>query len=345
MTGTRRATSPTHRRLTPREKWWRWIRLLGGAAVLAVVVWRVGVGPFLDGLRSIDGTALAGAAGIGLITTVLCAWRWCLVARGLGLRLTLGAAVAGYYGSQFLNTTLPGGVLGDVHRGVRHGQGVEKVGRSLRAVGWERTAGLVVHFALTLVVLLVLPSPIQSWMPAVAIILVFAALTAVAAGRRARARTSNRSTRWERIVGAVLDDVHDGLLARASWPKILLASCLVVVGHTVMFLVAARTAGSTGSMVELLPLALLILSAMVVPLTIGGWGPREGVAAWAFGSAGLGAAQGVAAATVYGVMTLVATLPGIAVLIARSLSGWTDRGRGSYAVASDAAISQGGARG
>ena len=56
--------------------------------------------------------------------------------------------------------------------------------------------------------------------------------------------------------------------------------------------------------------------AMAIPLNIGGWGPREGVAAWAFAAAGLGAAQGVAAAVVYGVMALVATLPGAVVLVA-----------------------------
>ena len=51
--------------------------------------------------------------------------------------------------------------------------------------------------------------------------------------------------------------------------------------------------------------------AMVLP-SIAGWGPREGVAAWAFAAAGLGAAQGVATAVVYGVMVFVASLPGCA---------------------------------
>lgn len=50
--------------------------------------------------------------------------------------------------------------------------------------------------------------------------------------------------------------------------------------------------------------------------SVAGWGPREGVAAWAFGMAGLGAAAGVTASVVYGVMALVATLPGAVVLLA-----------------------------
>jgi hypothetical protein len=40
------------------------------------------------------------------------------------------------------------------------------------------------------------------------------------------------------------------------------------------------------------------------------------VAAWVFGAAGLGAEQGVAAATAYGGLALVATLPGAVVLAA-----------------------------
>ena len=84
---------------------------------LAVLVWRLGAGPFLDGVRTVDGRALAAAAGLAVLTTVCCAWRWTIVARGLGVDLPLPAAVAAYYRSLFLNVTLPGGVVGDVHRG------------------------------------------------------------------------------------------------------------------------------------------------------------------------------------------------------------------------------------
>ena len=66
----------------------------------------------------------------------------------------------------------------------------------------------------------------------------------------------------------------------------------------------------------MLPLALIVLLASAVPTNIAGWGPREGAAAWAFGAAGLGAAQGATVAVVYGVMVLVATLPGAVLLLA-----------------------------
>jgi hypothetical protein len=64
----------------------------------------------------------------------------------------------------------------------------------------------------------------------------------------------------------------------------------------------------------MLPITLLVMMAMVLP-SVGGWGPREGVAAWAFGVAGLGAHRGVTTAVVYGVMVIVACLPGAVVLV------------------------------
>jgi hypothetical protein len=64
----------------------------------------------------------------------------------------------------------------------------------------------------------------------------------------------------------------------------------------------------------MLPIALIVIAAMVLP-NVGGWGPREGVTAWVFGAAGLGAGRGVTTAVIYGVMVLVASLPGAAVLV------------------------------
>ena len=294
-----------------RATMWAWARVVAPVLVLAVLVWRVGTGPFVDGVRVVDGRALAEAAAIALVTTVCCAWRWKLVARGLGVDLSLPAAVAAYYRSQFLNVTLPGGVVGDVHRGVSHGREARDVGRGLRAVAWERSAGQAVQFTLTLVVLLMLPSPVSSVMPAVAI---GAVVTALAVVLVARALPRGDGTVLARIRTAAGRDIRDALLARGAWRGIALASAVVVAGHAVTFMIAARTAGSTAPASQMLPIALLAMTGMVLP-SAAGWGPREGVAAWAFGAAGLGVQQGVTTAVVYGVMVFVACLPGAVVLV------------------------------
>jgi uncharacterized membrane protein YbhN (UPF0104 family) len=290
---------------------WAWARLAASAVTLTVLVWHLGTSPFLDGVRTIDGPALAAAGGLAVLTTVCCAWRWTIVAGGLGVALSLPAAVAAYYRSLFLNVTLPGGIVGDVHRGVSHGREVGDVGRALRAVAWERFAGQGVQVVLTVVVLLALPSPVRSSMPLVAIAVVMAVLGVLLV---ARARPAGGWSAWARVRGAAVRDVREGLLARRAWLGIALASVLVVCGHAVTFLIAARTAGTSAPASQVLPLALLVMLVMVLP-SVGGWGPREGMTAWAFGAAGLGAEQGLATAVVYGVMVLVASLPGAAVLV------------------------------
>jgi uncharacterized membrane protein YbhN (UPF0104 family) len=287
------------------------------------LVWRLGTGPFLDGLRTVNGAALAAAAGLVALTTVCSAWRWKLVAGGLGDDLSLPAAVAAYYRSLFINVILPGGIAGDVHRGVSQGREVSTVGRGLRSVAWERFAGQVVQLVLTVGVLLALPSPVHRFMPVVVIALAVVAFGIVLV---ARTRAEGARSAWTRVRSAVAGDIRDGLLARRSWLGIALASALAVAGHAAIFLLAARTAGTTAPLSRMLPIAVIVLWAGVIP-SVGGLGPREGLTAWAFGAAGLGAGQGVAAGVVYGVMILVACLPGAAIIIVAWFRGTRRAGR------------------
>jgi uncharacterized membrane protein YbhN (UPF0104 family) len=292
-----------------------WARLLVGVAILGGLVWRVGTGPFVVGLRAVDLRSALAASAIAAITTTCAAWRWCLVARALGGELALRPAVAAYYRSQFLNTVLPFGVLGDVHRGVRYGHEQRAVSRGVRAVVWERVAGQVVLVLVAVVVLLVLPSPVQGAMPALmaalGAALLGAALVAPHVGRLAR-----RTTRRDVVRRAGLLGVRDGMLTARAWPGVGVASVVVVAGHAATFVIAARSVGTDLPLESLVPLAILTLVAMSVPANLGGWGPREGMAAWAFAAVGLGAAQGIAAAAAYGVLVLIATAPGFLVLLA-----------------------------
>ena len=291
---------------------WKWARLAGGAAILAVLVWRLGPG------RSSTASARSTAGrwrrrpASRVLTTVCCAWRWSLVARGLGVDLPLAAAVAAYYRSQFLNTTLPGGVLGDVHRGVRHGRDAGDIGRGLRAVAWERFAGQVVQVAITVVALLVLPSPVHS---------------------RCRGRASRPSSRRRLLVVR-----FRGRRRWAPWARTGAATCATaaraagVAGHRAGVRAWSSPATSRRSWsprrppgrprrLRLLPLALLVLLAMALRTSAAG-GPRgRGGLGVRRGRAGRG--QGVATAVVYGVMVLVASLPGAVVLVV----GWLRRRR------------------
>jgi uncharacterized membrane protein YbhN (UPF0104 family) len=293
------------------KKMWAWLKLLTGAAILGALFWQLGTQTFVDGLRVITVGEIFAALGIGLATTVLCALRWRLVARRLGLQLTVMRAVLDYYRALFLNSVLPAGVLGDVQRAVQHGQQEGDLGRGVRAVVLERVAGQAVIIVAGVGVLLAVPS---LGLPRDIILIVLGVVAVLAIAFL----VGKRWARGNAGVSRTITDIRAGLLARDAWPGIALLSAAALAGHITLFVVAAQAAGSTASLAQLVPLLVLSLLAMGLPVNIGGWGPREGVAAVVFGAAGLGAAQGLTTAVVYGVLALVASLPGAGVLILRA---------------------------
>jgi uncharacterized membrane protein YbhN (UPF0104 family) len=307
------------------RRFWPWLRVLLGVGILAALAVRVGTGAVVDGLRAIGPGAVLAALGIGLLTTVFSAWRWCLVARGLGLRLPLGAAVADCYRALLLNSVLPAGVLGDVHRAVSHGRQAGDVGRGVRAVVLERLAGQVVLTVVGVGVLAAHPTLLAAAVDGLTsgrrvttgTLTVLAVVLALGAALGTAAVRGGRASRLRDAVRAGLADVRAGVLSLGTWPAVVLLSAAALAGYLALFVVAARAAGSQATLGELLPLLVLALFAMGLPLNIGGWGPREAVSTAAFGAVGFGATQGLSTAVVYGVLSLIACLPGVGVLLLR----------------------------
>ena len=119
------------------------LRLAAGVIVLWFLWRQVGAAPFEDGLRAVTWQSVLAAVTLTVLTTVCSAWRWRVVARALGVDIGLPGAVGAYYRSLFLNSVLPGGVLGDVHRAVTHGRRAGDVVLGLRAVTWQAVVAAV----------------------------------------------------------------------------------------------------------------------------------------------------------------------------------------------------------
>lgn len=307
---------------------WPVLKLVGGVGILVMLVARLGSGAVLDGLASIGFGSVLAALVLGLVTTAASAWRWRIVARGLGLALPIAAAVTDCYRAVFLNSVLPAGVLGDVHRAVGYGRQIGDVGRGVRIVALERVTGQAAVVVIGLAVMLgarpgLLAGAVGALRPGrLGVAELLAVLVAVVALGLWLARAP-QTARLRAVVGATLRtgaaDARSGVFSRRTWPALLLLSVVALAGYLALFVVAARAAGTTAGLRDLLPLLVLGLLAMALPLNVGGWGPREGVTAAAFGTVGLGAAQGLTTAVVYGVLSLIACLPG-AVVLALSLT-------------------------
>ncbi|MBX9717394.1 MAG: flippase-like domain-containing protein, partial [Microbacteriaceae bacterium] len=114
---------------------------------LLALLWQVADGAdALDVLLSVDLSWLLAALAALTLHTVLAAERWRLTAGALGLPLGRGHALREYYLAQLINSTVPGGVVGDAGRAVRSR---EQAGLTIaaQAVVVERFAGQVAVLA------------------------------------------------------------------------------------------------------------------------------------------------------------------------------------------------------
>ncbi|WP_344089995.1 lysylphosphatidylglycerol synthase transmembrane domain-containing protein [Microbacterium deminutum] len=286
-----------------------WGRGAVGAVILVAIILQAGAAPFVRGLAAVSVPSVVAALLLTAAATAAAAWRWRILAGRLGLALTWPQAVSAYYRSQFLNTVLPGGVVGDVHRAVSHGRSVSQVAQASRAVVAERTAGQVVQIGLAVMVLVALG--MSAYAPAVGIVLL--AVVVACAGVVVAAAVS---TRARDVVHRELDAVRTAFGTVGTVAKVVVASLVVVAGHVATFVVACLAVGVDAPPQRLAAVALIAVLAASIPFNIGGWGPREGAAAWAFTSAGLGAATGLAASTAFGVLAMIAVAPGAAVAAA-----------------------------
>lgn len=289
-----------------KSRLWVAARLVATVAALALVVRLLGAQDIGQHLRGVSGpwVAVAVAALAGQI--VLSALRWRLTAGALGMAVSPGQAVREYWLSVLGNTVLPGGVLGDLGRIVRM-RGQSGLALAAQGVVVERLAGQIALLAVA-----VLGAVMWFWPHPGAL---GGAVMAVAFGMgavwllRRSGRGTGRLAGWLRVPRLAWT-------GPGVWPGQLGLSVAILACNIGGFWAAAQAVGVSLSLTAALFVIPLTLGAMLVPLTVNGWGLREGVAAALWPLAGAGAAQSVAASVVFGLAALLAALPGALALLA-----------------------------
>lgn len=295
-----------------RNKWFvGLIRVLFLASIF-ILLWRVADGE--EAIRLlVDAEPLLLLAGFIALTlqTVFAAFRWRIAASQLGIFIDIKSAIGEYYLSQMTNQSLPGGFMGDIGRVIRSRSQAGWV-RSAQAVIIERMAGqssLFVLFFISLGLNLALPADLSlpnwlllgSGLMLIGSIVLVSILTAVI--------KFGGSTLAESLAN-LWGVIYETLFARnIRWTQLGL-SFLAVTMNILGFVFAARAVGSPISIATAFVLVPLILLAMLIPLTVGGWGIREAAAAALFPIAGLAASEGLAASVAFGLIFLFASLPG-----------------------------------
>ena len=300
------------------------LRIVGSLALLAGLAATIDLGETARLLAGADIYALAGLFLVAQLQVLLSAARWRLVARRLRLPLGWAAACGEYYLCLLLNQLLPGGVSGDAIRALRHARGLPALpdgggaGRALRAVVLERFAGQVAFFAIAGLGLalwpLLMPGGYAPWIAGMAGAL-GASILVVLAGLALGTRIGPR--RWRHGVAALIPEGRAALLGAGAWRVQLPLNIAVAVCLISAFALAADAVGPALPATAWITVVPLTLLALVLPISVGGWGLREGAAALLWPTVGLAAEAGVAAGLLYGLVMLISGLPGVAVVLTR----------------------------
>lgn len=302
--------------------WKSALRVLFSLSLLAIVFFLIDTEILIERISALDPFWVVVALLATIPQFLLSAARWQLTAKRLGASLSFRLALSEYYLAVLANQVLPGGVLGDAARALRHGHSLRRqepergYGPALRAVVFERASGQLVLMLVMLLGLLFWPSPTGET-PLVAIIATALLVLLIAGGALVfMSRGFSKGAR-----GGILDEARHALLARDVLPLQLLYSLSVLATYLFCFYCAGRALGIAMSFAEVVALVPAILFSMTIPFTIAGWGIREMSAAALWGLANLTPADGVAISVTYGIVVLLSALPGALFMIPRRWGG------------------------
>lgn len=285
--------------------------------VSAGLVWwlvdHVDIGPLAARFARLD-TGWAALAVLALLAQFLiAALRWRLVTAAIGRPLSVRAALRFFMIGAFFNQTLPSSIGGDAFRvwyAHRDGRGL---GEAFSGVFVDRLSAL---FVILLVMVASWPwlfgmmsDPVARWSMTVVMaagLIAFAALFALPLS------LFDKFARWvaTRPIPIVARDSRRTLLGHRSALPVGAASLLLLVLSAFALYLGGRAIGVDLGLVHCLLLTPPILAISVLPISLAGWGLREGAVVVGFGFAGIAQADALAASLLFGLLLALVSLPG-----------------------------------
>lgn len=285
-------------------------------AALVVVFTTVDVPNVIATGKRVTALTLIAAMVFISLQNVLAVLRWYLISRTLNINLELSAAFRVFFIALFANQVLPSSIGGDVVRVWLTRNKGNDLSASITSIILDRIMAL-----LGLIALVLLTQPLYwiidsrsgyNWtLSAGLVFFVFLALALAVLGSRIPIfgvhKILRDIQRTVALVGQYVRSPRDALLPTGS----------SFLGFVLMCAIVALFLGDVGGRVSfwqclvLLPPVFLLAS---LPISIAGWGVREGGMLVALGYAGVPAELALSSSIFLGLVVLVGALPGAVLL-------------------------------
>ncbi len=288
------------------------LKLFFTLGLFCVLATRVELDRTLNLVLNASPLLLAATTVVLFFQLVIAACRWQRVLYQKDIDLSLLDCVRYFWISLFFNQFLPSSVGGDAVRTyflVRAGHGL---GRATLTVLLDRMFGMIGLLVLIIVFLpyslMLIVDEEMRWGLVLGVVTVLAALGVGIL----LDQVTKRIQRWRvvRVLSTLAVDGRRLLLSSAQGPELITLSMLV---HLMAIVAASLLSLSLGldpnwqALAVVIPIATLLIS---LPVSIAGWGVREGVMVVGLGYAAIGTEEALALSVLVGLSQLIIALPG-----------------------------------
>lgn len=289
------------------------IRLLVSVSILAVILHSIDIRQAWREVPNARLDWLLLALLMQFSSTAMAAYRWQLIMRNLDFGQSLSFYQGSYFKGMFFNQGLPTSIGGDAVRVLDVANRGFRKRDALYGVAIDRIAGLGALLLLTLVAHLIDPDllPDQVYRP------VLWLLTAGLAGFASLAFLGSWPWLGRQPQLVVLKSLSDRVLLAVSRRRFLLltSSLLVPLLAMLAFFAVGRALGLRYDLLTYLAIVPPALVLTVIPISIAGWGVREGALVSLFSLIGADKTVVLLMSLVYGVLLILASSPGLVVFL------------------------------
>ena len=248
---------------------------------------------------------------ISFFQYALSAYRWMYISSKNGSEMNFLYCLKFYYISSFINNILPGGVVGDIYRAYcarESNSSVIDLSKSVQGIVFERLSGQIMMFfiflfSLTLFFLINAKyvAFLYAVIPVILIILIIYIITKKIYFNKVQ--SNEVAINFKRIFSGTI-----------FWNHTII-SFFVVLSYIIIYIISAEALGLSIDYFAFFVFTPIVLFSMTLPVSIGGWGVREGTALLIAFLLGLSASSSISVAIMYGILNLFCSLPGLYFLL------------------------------
>jgi uncharacterized protein (TIRG00374 family) len=297
-----------------------WFRLAVSLCLLGLVLVEVDWRAAVDQLDGDEWRSFLGAVALIDTAFFVGAIRWFLLLRGAGLRVPFGSAVRAYFIGMFSNNFLPTGFGGDATRALIVGRSRSRMTATFTSVFVDRLSSVACLILIGWIALTVDPGAIPASLKTGFAALTVLGLVAAALAALVLFGVVRRSRRLPPRMARMLSEGRRTLAAYVRQPALIGWALALGVAFQLLTVTAtwvlATSIGVDDSFALLAVAAPIVLLATVLPVSIAGFGVREGSYVVLLGTAGVTHTDATLISLLTGVAIAAASLLGAVALVA-----------------------------